>query len=123
MRMNQARLQHVLYESTEREAREFSKEWTRRGGTRETFARAIAAYDPVTYAARLRKRVVFMISASQDRTIPKKSTLALWKAAGEQRIIWYPCGHYSMVRYFIPALSHGISFFRQWPRRDEKAEE
>jgi hypothetical protein len=114
-----AHLENVLYESVEREAREYRKIWIKHGGTRKSFAKVFAPYDPGSYAERLHRRVVLMISASHDRTIPKESSLALWEATGRQRILWYPCGHYSMAKYFIPALGHATQFFRDWPDRAE----
>jgi dienelactone hydrolase len=113
--MGGAELQHILFESTEREAVEYRKLWRANGGTLETFADVMRPYDPATYADRLRQRIVFMISAADDQTIPKKSTLALWEATGRQRIVWYPCGHYTMAKYLLPALTQASVFFREWP--------
>ena len=75
----------------------------------------MAPYDPGSYGDMLRRRVVFMISAEQDKVIPEKSTKALWEATGRQRIVWYPCGHYTMAKYFLPALAQSVAFFRTWP--------
>ena len=60
-----------------------------------------------------------MMNATDDESVPKTSTMALWEAAGRQRIIWYPCGHYTIVRYIMPALTHTIKFFKEWPAREE----
>jgi dienelactone hydrolase len=117
--MGGGELQHILYESTEREAIEYRAQWSRAGGTRESFSRVMAPYDPASYPDRLRERVVLMICASNDRVIPRQSTLALWEAAGRQRIVWYPAGHYSMAAYLLPAMSQASRFFRLWPSRLE----
>lgn len=121
--MGGANLHDVIYESTEGEAREYRKLWSESGGTRESLAKVMAPFDAATYADRLRQRVVFMISASEDESIPKASSLALWEAAGRQRIIWYPCGHYTMVKYLMPALGHTVKFFRDWPARQNNADD
>lgn len=113
--MGGARMEHILYESTEREARQYLTEWTKNGGTREKFAQIMAPYDPATYGDRLKQRVVLMISASEDKTIPHASGMALWEATGRQRIVWYPCGHYTMAKYFLGAMGHSINFFQEWP--------
>lgn len=115
--MGGASLEHVMWESSEREAREYRKLWTDAGGTRESFAKVFAPYDPVTYGERLRQRVVLMISASEDRVIPRPSTMALWNAAGKQRIIWYPCGHYTIARHILQVLGNVSAFFREWPEQ------
>lgn len=120
--MGGARLEHVLYESSEREALEYRQMWTAAGGDRESFAKVFAPYDPATYGDRLCQRVVLMISASEDKVIPMQSTLALWEATGRQEIIWYPCGHYTMVKYFLPALSHAVKFFQDWPTQPLRPE-
>ncbi|MFO0949384.1 MAG: carcinine hydrolase/isopenicillin-N N-acyltransferase family protein [Planctomycetota bacterium] len=121
--MGGANLHDVIYESSEGEARDYRKLWSESGGTRESLAKVMAPFDAATYADRLRQRVVFMISASEDESIPKASSLALWEAAGRQRIIWYPCGHYTMVKYLMPALSHTVKFFRDWPDRQQNSNE
>lgn len=117
--MGGAQLQHVLFHSVEREAREYRKAWTKAGGTPETFAKAMAPYDIATYPHLLKQRVVLMISASEDQTIPKPSSLALWEATGRQRIIWYPCGHYTMAKYLLPAMGHAVQFFKDWPSQSK----
>lgn len=114
--MGGAALQNVLFESSERDAKEYREMWIRAGGTRETFAEVFAPYDPATYADRLKQRIVLMISAREDEVIPMASSLALWEATGRQRIIWYPCGHYTMAKYLLPALGHTVRFFEDWPR-------
>jgi dienelactone hydrolase len=115
--MGGGRLENVLFESVEKDAIAAKREWEKAGGTRESFAKVFGPYDPATYGERLSRRTVFMISAADDRTIPPVCSFALWDAAGRQRILWYPCGHYTIVRHFIPAIGHLIEFFREWPDR------
>ena len=113
-----ASLHDIVWESTEGEAREFRRIWTSQGGTRESLGEQMKSFDPVTYSDRLKQHVVFMINAAQDESVPVVSGKALWEAAGRQRIIWYPCGHYTIVRYIMPALQHTVKFFKAWPDRE-----
>lgn len=116
--MGGSHLHDIIWESSEKEAREYRKLWESNGGTRESLAELLRPYDSATYGDRLRHRVVLMICASEDESVPKSASLALWEASGKQRIIWYPCGHYTMVRYLMPALGHTVKFFREWPARE-----
>lgn len=112
--MGGAKLAEVIYGSVEGEARDYRRLWAEHGGTKEKLAEMVAAYDPWTYRDRLRQRVVLMISATEDTSIPRASSDALWEATGRQQIIWYPCGHYTMVRHLVPALHHAVKFFIEW---------
>lgn len=112
-------LADLVFESVESEAREYCKQWKESGGTRESLQKVMAPFDAVTYADRLKERVIFMINADQDESVPVKCNKALWEAAGRQRIVWYPCGHYTIVQYLMPALQHTVQFFRAWPDREE----
>lgn len=116
--MGGSHLHDIIWESSEKEAREYRKLWESNGGTRESLAELLRPYDSATYADRLRQRVVLMICASEDESVPKSASMALWEASGKQKIIWYPCGHYTMVRYLMPALGHTVKFFREWPPRE-----
>lgn len=113
-----ASLHDIVWESAEKEAKEFRRIWSANGGTRESLGEQMKSFDPVTYSDRLKSHVVFMINASQDESVPVVSGKALWEAAGRQRIIWYPCGHYTIVRYIMPALQHTVKFFKAWPDRE-----
>ena len=112
--MGGAGLQHILYESAERDAGRFRATWERNGGTRASFAQAIAPYDPATYGDRLSRRTVLMLSAAQDRTIPTRCTQMLWEAAGRPPIVRYPAGHYTIVRHAPAVFRESIDFFRCW---------
>jgi hypothetical protein len=35
----------------------------------------------------------------------------LWKASGQQRIIWFDAGHYSAIAYLPAALGHIVKHF------------
>ena len=78
------------------------------GGSKELIARILAPIDPITYAANLKDRKVLMIAGKRDNIVPPKATEALWKAAGEPKIIWYDCTHYSAALYFVPIMNQVV---------------
>jgi dienelactone hydrolase len=112
--MGGARLEHILFDSVERDAKKYRAAWLSAGGTRESFIEMIRPYDAATYADRLCRRKVLMINAARDEVIPRPSIEALWSAAGKQQNIWYPCGHYGMAFYLLAADSNSAEFFREW---------
>jgi dienelactone hydrolase len=81
------------------------------GGSKEKLAKAIAPADPLTYAVNLKTHNVLMICGKRDEIVTPKMAEALWKASGEQQIVWYDCGHYSAVMYLLPALAHIVKHF------------
>jgi dienelactone hydrolase len=89
----------------------YRKLWEFLGGTKELAARLISPADPLTCAANLKCRRVLMIAARRDEIVPRKATEALWRAAGEQEIVWYDCTHYGAVLYFVPAMAHVVKHF------------
>jgi dienelactone hydrolase len=94
-------------------ARPYRKLWELLGGTKSRAEHLLAPVDPLTCAANLRRHRVLMIGAERDDIIPRKATEALWKAAGEQKIIWYDCTHYGAVLFFAPAMVHVIEHFTE----------
>lgn len=81
------------------------------GGTKEKLAKLVAPADPLTCAANLKDRKVLMICGKRDEIVPPKMAVALWKASGEQEIVWYDCGHYSAVFYLLAGLDHLVKHF------------
>jgi len=76
------------------------------------------AIDPLTFGKRVDRRHVLMINASNDTTVPRRNTIALWQAFGKPAIQWYPAGHYS-ISLFIPAiLPAAAQFVLSVPPRD-----
>jgi hypothetical protein len=114
--MGGGNLHDLLFESAEREAIQFRKAWEKSGGNRDSFRKLIRDVDPITFADRLRGRSVLMICAKEDKTVPPKCTIALWEAAGKPAITWYPCGHYTMARYFTQSLNQAVEFFHAWKK-------
>jgi hypothetical protein len=37
---------------------------------------------------------------------------ALWKAAGEQKLVWYDCTHYGAVAYIAAGLDEVVKHFQ-----------
>jgi dienelactone hydrolase len=89
----------------------FRKSWEAIGGTKASLTRLIAPADPLTFAANLKDRKVLMIAGKRDEIVPPKMAEALWKASGEQKIVWYDCTHYGAIKYVVPAMEHVVKHF------------
>ena len=86
----------------------FRKIYEALGGSKEKLARVIAPVDPLTCAANLKDRKVLMIDAKRDEIVIPKMAEAMWKATGEQKIVWYDCTHYGAALYFLDAMEHVV---------------
>jgi len=84
----------------------YRKTWELLGGNKEKLKKLIAPVDPLTCAATLRERKVLMIDAKRDEIVFPKMAEAMWKATGEQKIVWYDCTHYGAALYFLDAMDH-----------------
>lgn len=80
--------------------------WEAMGGTKQKLIDLIAPADPITCAANLRERQLLIIAGKRDEIVPPEAAIRLWKASGEQKIVWYDCTHYGAALYFIPAMTH-----------------
>ncbi len=74
------------------------------GGTKERAERWLAPFDPLTCAGNLKDRQVLIIAARQDEILPARTAEALWRASGQQKIIWVDCTHYGAIVYFPGGL-------------------
>jgi dienelactone hydrolase len=92
-------------------AETFRRLWETLGGTKEKLADLIAPADPITCAANLKDRRVLIIAGKRDDIVPPKAAEALWKATGQQKIIWYDCTHYGAAVFFLPAMRHIVDHF------------
>jgi dienelactone hydrolase len=92
-------------------AETFRRLWEALGGSKEKLAQLVAPADPLTCAANLKDRRVLIIAGARDDIVPPKAAVALWIAAGKQKIIWYDCTHYGAVVYFLPAMRHIVQHF------------
>jgi dienelactone hydrolase len=82
------------------------------GVTKQKLIDLIAPVDPLTCAGNLKSRRVLIIAAAHDEIVPPKAAQALWRATGQQQIVWYDCGHYSSAYYFLPALAHVVKHLK-----------
>jgi dienelactone hydrolase len=87
------------------------KLWEATGGTKDKLKKKLACVDPLTCADRLKDRKVLMIAGSRDEIVLPKMAEALWKASGEQEIVWYDCTHEGSVMYALAALEHIAKHF------------
>ncbi|MFL5244841.1 MAG: alpha/beta hydrolase family protein [Gemmataceae bacterium] len=87
-------------------ADKYRKTWELLGGSKELLKQMIAPADPLTCAANLRDRKVLIIAGKRDEIVFPKMALALWEAAGKQKIVWYDCTHYGAALYFLSAMEH-----------------
>ncbi len=92
-------------------AKTFFQTFALLGGKKETIQALIAPADPITCAANLKERRLLMIAASKDEIVPPRAAEQLWKASGEQKIVWYPTTHYGAALYFVQALEHVVKHF------------
>lgn len=90
----------------------FRQVWELIGGTKEKATKLFAPVDPITCAANLKDRKMLILAAQRDDIVPPRATEALWKATGQQKIVWFDCTHYGAVLYMLPALNHIVEHFK-----------
>jgi dienelactone hydrolase len=81
------------------------------GGTKAKLAQMIAPADPLTCAANLKEHQLLILAGKRDDIVPPKMAEALWKASGQQKIVWYDCTHYGAIVYLASALDHIAQHF------------
>jgi fermentation-respiration switch protein FrsA (DUF1100 family) len=86
--------------------------WEKLGGTKKTFQDLLAPVDPLTCAANLKDRQLLIIAAKHDEIVPPRMAEALWKATGQQEIVWQDCGHYTAVFHIGTALERAVKHFK-----------
>jgi len=60
----------------------------------------------------LKDRQVLIIAAKKDEIVPPKMAEALWKATGQQKIVWFNnAGHYTAALYLVSGLKHVVEHF------------
>jgi hypothetical protein len=82
------------------------------GGTKEKMVAAIAPVDPITCAANLKQRKVLQIAGKRDELVPPCMAEALWKASGEQKLLWYDCTHYGAVAHIVSSFENVVKHFQ-----------
>lgn len=83
------------------------------GGTKKMVEELLAPVDPLTYAEKLKSRKLLMVAAKKDEIVPPRMAERLWKASGEQKIIWLNAGHYSAALYLITGLDAIVEHFKK----------
>jgi cephalosporin-C deacetylase-like acetyl esterase len=94
------------------QAAKYRKMWEAVGGNKKLVVGLLAPVDPITCAANLKEHQVLMIAARNDNVVPPSATRALWKAAGEPKIVWFDCNHYTALLYFVPMMQEVVKFFK-----------
>ncbi|HLJ91869.1 MAG TPA: prolyl oligopeptidase family serine peptidase [Gemmataceae bacterium] len=89
----------------------YRKVWEALGGTKQRVAQVLAPVDPITCAGNLKGRRVLMVAGKRDEIVPPSATEALWRAAGEPKIIWYDCTHYGAALYMGAILNEVVRLF------------
>ncbi len=64
-------------------------------------------FDPLTWAHRIERERVVLVSGRFDQVVPPERTEALWHALGQPRWHRYPGGHYQIAPFFWWALGRG----------------
>lgn len=82
------------------------------GGTKEKLAQLIAPADPLTCAANLKQHKLLILAGKRDNIVPPKMAEALWKASGQQKIVWYDSTHYGAIVYLAAALDQIVKHFQ-----------
>jgi dienelactone hydrolase len=77
----------------------------------ENFGKRIATVDPITCAANLKDRRLLILAGKRDEIVPPRMAKALWKASGEQKIVWYDCTHYGAALYLVSAFDQVLDHF------------
>lgn len=90
----------------------YRKFWEAVGGNKEQIKRVLAPIDPITCAQNLKDRKVLIIAGKLDDIVPPKATEALWKAAGEPRLVWFNCSHYGAALFIGPIMEQVVKHFQ-----------
>jgi len=94
------------------DAKPYRKIFEALGGTKKQLVDIIAPVDPLTRADLLKDRKLLIVAAKHDEIVPPKMADNLWKASGEQRIIWLNAGHLTAAIYLLPGLSELVEHFK-----------
>jgi dienelactone hydrolase len=75
------------------------------GMTKEQLAKVIDPLDPLTYAKQLKGKKLLLVVAKRDDVVPPSAAERLWKATGEQKIIWVDATHIGAVTHLFTAMN------------------
>lgn len=108
-------LAQAIWDGEQKETAGFREDWLSKGGTRESFIKAVEPIEPTTYGHLLKTRQVLMLAARKDEIFPVSSTMALWKSMDEKpELIWLEdAGHYSALLYIMRETERLSQFMKQ----------
>jgi dienelactone hydrolase len=104
---------HILWHADE--TRSIRDRLIQLGYTRERLREAAEGIDSIRFARRVNPKTVLMINASNDETVPRACTEALWQAMGRPAIQWHPAGHYTIALLIPMILPTVLDFVRAGP--------
>jgi len=84
------------------------------GWTEASLSHALRPFSPEAYASSQIGRRVLMINAIYDTVVPYESTLSLYEAYGNPRIVWIPASHYSGLFFLSDLIEELDSHFSTW---------
>ena len=88
------------------------EELERRGVTPEEARSLVRAIDPAAHARPALAERVLLVAGDADPVVPKESAEALARAWGGARTLWYPGGHYDVIRHAGTVLQEVGEHFR-----------
>lgn len=106
-------LDQILWTMDEGGADRWRREWLESGRTTADLKRFTEAFDPITYADRLRGKQVLMMAGNVDEVVPPAAARHLWELAGRPPIRWFDCGHYSSAGALLPAIREATEFLNR----------
>jgi dienelactone hydrolase len=93
-------------------AKAYIESFEKIGITKAMMQKFIAPADPITNAENLKSHDLLMIAAKRDDMVPPKMAEALWKASGQQKIIWFDTTHYGAALFTLPLIKAIVEHFR-----------
>ncbi len=112
-------LPEILWGSSEKPVRAFRGNVMRTHGleTKSEFTAFVEPHfrdvDPLSYADRVDRRQVMLVSGRFDRVMRPDRTLALWEAFDRPRWNKIPAGHYQLLPYFWWSIARGIDHLQR----------
>jgi dienelactone hydrolase len=83
------------------------------GVTKENLAKLIDPIDPLTYARQLSGRRLLFIVASRDDVVPPSAADRLWKATGQQSIVYVDATHVGAAAFVFTGMNAVIEFLQK----------
>jgi dienelactone hydrolase len=93
-------------------AKPLVEQFEKMGGGKNFAKAVIASVDPLTHAANLKGRDVLFVAAKRDDIVPPQMAVALWKASGEPKIVWFDTTHYGAAFFAASTLNEVVKHFK-----------